>query len=291
MRPIKLLLCAIGSFLLSLGVALSAAYFLQGSTILSASLDWVKSIRAYIFESGSMAPAVGVGSLVITRRQPTYSSTDVVTFATDGNLKNLTTHRIAFKTYPDGPEGQTVYITKGDQNNAVDPSHIKNENIVGRVFLTIPYVGYAAVFLKQPLGFILLVIVPATIIIYEELKNLSREILKLLRKLKRRSMPPHVEFQKIVSPKGFPKVAAFIPAMGAGLLIVSATSSFFFDKQKSTSNVLAAASAFASPQPSPSVKIEEPNASPSPTPAPTPSASPASSPSTVASASPESHHE
>ncbi|KKQ46617.1 MAG: Type I signal peptidase, partial [Candidatus Woesebacteria bacterium GW2011_GWD1_38_10] len=83
---------------------------------------------------------------------------------------------------PSGENGEPEYVTKGDANEDFDPPKISDKDIIGKVRLTIPYLGYLAFAAKKPWGFILLVIVPATIFIYEELKAVLKELRKRMGK-------------------------------------------------------------------------------------------------------------
>ena len=51
---------------------------------------------------------------------------------------------------------------------------------------TVPYLGYVLDFAKRPIGFVLLVGVPALIIIFDEIGKIIREI-KLMRRKKQLS--------------------------------------------------------------------------------------------------------
>jgi len=55
---------------------------------------------------------------------------------------------------------------------------------VGKVELSIPFVGYPIAFAKTLPGLIVLIIVPGTIIVYNELLNIKKEIIELLKKKK-----------------------------------------------------------------------------------------------------------
>jgi len=46
---------------------------------------------------------------------------------------------------------------------------VKRENIIGKVIFTIPYIGYIGYFVRTPIGFILLIIIPATLLIIHEI--------------------------------------------------------------------------------------------------------------------------
>src|SRR4030042_1774281 len=151
--------------------------------------------KAYTVLSGSMEPAINVGSFVISKPSSFYSKGDIITFSLNGNKKNLITHRIEAKLFPDGVDKEPVYLTSGDANEDFDTGFVKNENIIGKVVFTVPYLGYFANFAKTPKGLLLLVIIPATIVIYEELKSLGSQFLrgvkKLRKKKKRVSIPPN----------------------------------------------------------------------------------------------------
>lgn len=132
--------------------------------------------------SGSMAPAIKMGSVVIVKPVPStgsgqadYKIGDVITFGPYSKTKAPTSHRIYDIKVVDG---QPVYITKGDANNAPDAREIKKSDILGKVLFSVPYVGYAVDFAKKPLGFTLIIIVPAAIIIIDEIRNIVHEINK-----------------------------------------------------------------------------------------------------------------
>jgi len=54
---------------------------------------------------------------------------------------------------------------------------------VGKVLFSVPFVGYAVDFAKKPMGFALIIVVPAAIIIYDEIKKIIQELkIKRLKK-------------------------------------------------------------------------------------------------------------
>jgi signal peptidase len=131
--------------------------------------------KIFVVQSGSMAPAIKMGSLVIVKPANDYKIGDVITFGPYSKTKAPTTHRIYdIKVV----NGQPVYITKGDANNAPDTREITKRDILGKVLFSIPYLGFAVAFAKKPLGFALIIIVPAVIIIVDEIKNIYKEIKK-----------------------------------------------------------------------------------------------------------------
>src|SRR3989344_2728754 len=183
---------------------------------------------AYIVTSGSMAPAIDTGSIVFSVKSDTYKPGDIITF-TNGDNKTHITHRIIYKDYQNNN-----FITSGDANEDLDRWTVTSENVKGKVLFTIPYAGYLANFAKEPYGFILLVIVPATIIIYEEMKLLLGEIVKHLKKAKSNKI-------------NLPKIAIAIPLVGAFIVFASYSGSFFSDIEASLGNIFSAATNFPPP--------------------------------------------
>lgn len=142
----------------------------------------LQPIRPYVVLSGSMEPSVPTGSVVVVQPNTSgYGVGEVITFSQKSG-KDAVTHRI---NTIDNVDGVISYTTKGDANNQVDNSTVAKDQVVGKVIWTIPYLGFGIEYAKKPYGFILLVIVPATIIIYEELKNIGREMGKKVRRGKK----------------------------------------------------------------------------------------------------------
>jgi len=107
--------------------------------------------HGFVILSGSMEPALSPGDVVIISDSASVQIGDVITF--DGGDTVPITHRII------GVEdGQ--YITKGDANENVDGAPVPPANVLGRVVLTIPVVGYVILWANTPVGQILLVVVP-----------------------------------------------------------------------------------------------------------------------------------
>ena len=141
-------------------------------------------IKLYTVMSGSMEPTIGLGSLILVKGQPGYQPGDIITYklAEDANNprpKVTATHRIfAIKDNI----GQLEFVTKGDANDQPDSGPVRADLIIGKVIAHLPYLGRAAAFAKTKEGFILAVIIPATLIIYSEILNIKNEIKKLRRK-------------------------------------------------------------------------------------------------------------
>jgi signal peptidase I len=124
--------------------------------------------------SGSMSPALERGSLVIA--EPVVASDialgDIIIYSNEGMTDNFICHRVVgmTRTLP------LLFDTKGDANPFTDPEPVSPENIVARVAWDVPVLGYAAIFIKTPVGFIVSIIVPGIIIALMCLSTLYSEI-------------------------------------------------------------------------------------------------------------------
>lgn len=101
--------------------------------------------RAVIL-SGSMEPSMSIGDLVIVHREKEYRVGDIVVFDSGGLS---VTHRILEKA-------QEGFVTKGDANNVPDKELLSENHIIGKVAVVIPMVGKAVLFLKNPAGMMLI---------------------------------------------------------------------------------------------------------------------------------------
>jgi signal peptidase len=108
-------------------------------------ISFLCGIRFLAITSGSMTPEINIGDVVVST--PVSISDvkvgDIIVFKGDSNL---VVHRVV------GFSRDNCFITKGDANENNDPLWACGDNVVGRVFLTIPLVGYPAVLLLETTG-------------------------------------------------------------------------------------------------------------------------------------------
>lgn len=121
--------------------------------------------------TGSMQPALPVGSVVFVEKDNWYFLGDVVSFKNKANL--TVTHRIVDKVQK---EDGLYYQVKGDANNSPDSELVAAKNVLGKRIFHLPYIGKLAIFLRTLPGFIVLIILPALIFIAFELWSLKKEI-------------------------------------------------------------------------------------------------------------------
>jgi len=150
---------------------------LLGVFVVFSFVPFPGNYKVFTVMSGSMAPAIGTGSIVFVKPMGDYNVGDVVTRRTT-DPKITITHRIVSK---EEIQGQIAFETKGDANDSPDGEKFTREGIVGKVFVTIPFLGYPVAYAKTTPGLILLIIIPAIIIIYDEINKIKDEIRKKFR--------------------------------------------------------------------------------------------------------------
>lgn len=160
---------------------------LVAGTIAVSAFNLPNGLRLYNVQTGSMAPTIKAGSVIIVQLKDIYKKGDIITFTTDKyrgalNPKETTTHRIfsVKKTKTD-----TYYSTKGDFNPSPDIRLIKSDLVLGKVIGSVPYLGFPISLAKTPVGFFVLIIIPAGLIIFGEFINIKKEIIKILKKRKK----------------------------------------------------------------------------------------------------------
>lgn len=127
--------------------------------------------KLFTVMSGSMEPNVHVGSVAVVKPVTSYKVGDVITFQGVGSA-DKTTHRIYSI---DETTGQKVYTTKGDANDGPDGTPVYENQIIGKEYVSVPLLGYVLNYIKTPVGLVLIIIIPAAIIIYEEIRKIIKE--------------------------------------------------------------------------------------------------------------------
>lgn len=105
--------------------------------------------------SGSMEPAIGMGSLTIVKgvSQDELAVNDIITFMPVESSETLVTHRVIEINRDDNS-----FATKGDGNNVSDSSPVYYDDVVGKVVLSIPLLGYVINYLKTPYSIVTFIV-------------------------------------------------------------------------------------------------------------------------------------
>lgn len=142
------------------------------AVLIAPSVPYLGHIEVKIVKSGSMEPGINTGGIVVIREVPEYGVGDVITF-TSLTADIPTTHRIIGEEMIDG---KRMFITKGDANEERDADLVPVPNVIGRVLFDVPYLGFILDFARQPLGFGLLIGIPALLIILDEIEKIWKEV-------------------------------------------------------------------------------------------------------------------
>lgn len=133
------------------------------------------SLHFLIVLSGSMSPSINAGDVVVTQEQPSSNiiTGNIITFQESGNQDKLITHRVVNIS----KKNNTLFFqTKGDANQDTDQRLVSENELVGKVIFTIPYLGYLPNFVKSPIGFLLLIIIPGVLLITSESHKIYQNV-------------------------------------------------------------------------------------------------------------------
>ncbi len=114
--------------------------------------------RAYAIHTGSMAPALPVGSEAILRPVAAIDLRpgDVIAFHKPSGGAEMVTHRI-FRV--ETVRGERRFVTKGDANDVPDAWRVPAEGAGWRVVASVPYAGYVVQSLRTPIPRLLVIAV------------------------------------------------------------------------------------------------------------------------------------
>jgi signal peptidase len=140
-------------------------------------------LHGFVVLSGSMKPALPVGSVAFVRQAEaeTIEVGDVLTFYhPESRSPVLVTHRV-IEVVRDERLGR-AFRTQGDANDIPDEWLVPNGNVYGTVEHVVPYMGHITAAIQGRTGFLLLMGVPGAVIIIGELRNIWREVVVSRRK-------------------------------------------------------------------------------------------------------------
>lgn len=125
---------------------------------------------SFVVRSDSMSPAIGAGSVVYVNGVPAdqISTGDVVTYRSPA-ADSRVTHRVVEVVERDD---ERQFRTKGDANEEPDTELVAPSQVVGRVSVHVPLIGYVVAFAGTSAGIALLIVVPATLLAVTELLDL-----------------------------------------------------------------------------------------------------------------------
>jgi signal peptidase len=156
----------IGNMLLALVILTMVFFFLAPHFL---------GMNFFTIYGGSMTPTIPIGSVVAVKslEASAIKVGDIINFRTGTEGDNVVTHRVVEVS---NDSGALSFRTAGDSNAKPDGSAVLAENVVGKVWFHVPFLGYLSSFVTTRLGFILLILVPGIFIISLEVRNIIAEL-------------------------------------------------------------------------------------------------------------------
>ncbi len=169
-------------------------YFIANKIYAKKGEQFSPAIGLYTIVSPSMEPNLRVYDVIVDKKVSNPSEIkvgDIITFISTSTIsKGLTiTHRVVALVET---ENGIEYKTKGDNNMSPDSTTVQFKNILGKVVVKIPQLGRIQQFLSTSSGWLLVVVIPAVLIIFNDILK----ILKLTGAKKKVNEALHTEVVK-----------------------------------------------------------------------------------------------
>jgi signal peptidase I len=116
--------------------------------------------RSFTVMSGSMAPAIAAGDVVVTRPMAPRQAEpgDIVTFRDPQREDRLLTHRVQRSV---ATADVVTFDTRGDANDASERWSVPADGRIGRVVYVVRWAGFVAQPAGTPVGRLLLIALPS----------------------------------------------------------------------------------------------------------------------------------
>ncbi len=148
--------------------------------------------KPFIVLSGSMETQIMTGDVAVVKEVDTaiLKEGDVIAFK-DGEV--VITHRIERIEQVDG---QTRYITKGDNNNTEDKGYVLPEQVEGLYQFRVARLGNLAMFIQTPIGMVVCISIPLIMLALLQVSD-SRKEKKIIRAKENRQRQMEEEMEKL----------------------------------------------------------------------------------------------
>ena len=125
----------------------------------------------YLVRSESMKPAINMGDMVVIGPLdgPFSSGAKEGSIVTYRRGAELVTHRVL------SVDGSTL-ATKGDAVEDTDPWSVSLSDIRGIYLLKIPYIGYVSNFIRTKLGWFLVIVIPAAVLVAFLIRDMRKKL-------------------------------------------------------------------------------------------------------------------
>ena len=138
--------------------------------------QWPFSGKFVVVRSGSMEPAISVGSLLWLSAQASYQPSDIVAFThPDSNTEKVVAlHRIESSVKKE--DASTYFVTKGDANQSADQNQVSETSVIGSPKVVIPYLGYFIGWLQSGVGITITLVLPIVLYVSHTLRSYYSKI-------------------------------------------------------------------------------------------------------------------
>lgn len=171
-------------------------------------------VSTHIVSTGSMEPTISAGSIVFSSlKTDEINRGDIIVFESPDNPDITIIHRVI------NIQGEE-YITKGDNNQSEDNWEVSQFNIKGKYILHIPYLGHAVEWMKTPIGFTTLLILPTLIFLISQIKKIKEGINE---EVERRTKQ---EIEKALSRENKPPLIIFLIFFYSLLFSINTTNTY-----------------------------------------------------------------
>lgn len=162
--------------LLALIVCFLVYYFISLQVYTKKGEKFEPILSLYTIVSPSMVPTINVYDVIVNKKvthPEDIKEGDIITFISTSNIsKGMTiTHRVV---KIEENNGVYEFTTRGDNNPVTDSGKVKIENVLGKVILKIPQLGRVQYFLATKGGWLIAVILPAALIIINDIKKILK---------------------------------------------------------------------------------------------------------------------
>ncbi|PTR28719.1 signal peptidase [Rhodococcus sp. OK519] len=137
-----------------------------GILALTIAIPRLTGSSPYTVLTGSMEPTFPPGTLIVVKPQDASALQvgDAITFQWESEKPEVVTHRIV--AVQQTSKGEPRFTTKGDANSLPDERLVVPEQVRGKVWYAVPYVGYVNNYITGKQRSILLVVVVGGLLTY-----------------------------------------------------------------------------------------------------------------------------
>lgn len=125
----------------------TAVVLLAGAALVAGVLvPRLAGATPYAVASGSMEPTLPIGALAVVRPSESVALGDVITFQLRSGEPEVATHRVVGLGFT--TDGEPRYTTRGDANEISDRVAVAPEQLRGKLWYSVPYLGYVSALLS-----------------------------------------------------------------------------------------------------------------------------------------------